>query len=313
MHYQKWLDKNIADLTGKIILVTGANSGLGFFTSLQLAYRGAHILMACRDAAKAHIAIQKILAIIPKAQLTYVPYDQGSIQGIYTFVDYMKHHHPRVDILVLNAGIIMPKQQAKTPDGFPLTTGVNFIHIYVLLREWLGFLDQRQKEVKVIFVGSFSAYSASLKSYKELLNHDLSRMNQYRKSKLALAFMHHVLHMNLNLFDFPVLDHVHSLLAHPGICATNITHSLPRWLASLINGYLKLVSHSAESGALSITFAAGHAYTVNGSYYGPSGPGQRFGFPTKLSIPKHLSVGSAQLTYDLGKYLKKEHPYVRSE
>ncbi|MEY3432011.1 MAG: hypothetical protein RIS53_909 [Bacillota bacterium] len=305
MKYTAWLNQHIADLSNKTILITGANSGLGFYSAKQLAYRGAHILMACRNLKTAEFAKQEILKDVPEAQLTIIPYDQSSFQSIDQFVQIVKTTYPKIDILLLNAGIIMPNPKLKTPEGFPLTTGVNFFNVYYLLRQLLGYLDQKNSDLRLVLVGSYASYRARINNIQALLNPKFSRMKQYANSKLAIAMLHHVLQMNLNLFDFPVLDHVSAVLVHPGIAATNITRSLPKWLQSIINGLISLTSHSAESGALSLTYACGHAYVVNGSFIGPSGPGESFGYPKKLKLKPHFSQGSAKLTYDVGKYLEK--------
>ena len=305
MKYTAWLNQHIADLTHKTILITGANSGLGFYAAKQLAYRGGKILMACRNEKTANIARAEILKDVPQAKLTVIPFDQTSFESIDRFVDVIKTNYPKIDVLLLNAGIIMPDRKLKTPEGFPLTTGVNFFNVYYLLRQLLGFLDQKNPDLRLVFVGSYSAYRARLKNIEALLNPSLPRMRQYANSKLAIAMLHHVFQMNLNLFDFPVLDHVSAILVHPGIAATNIVRSLPKSLQSIVNGFISLTSHSAESGALSLTYACGNAFVVNGSYIGPSGPGESFGFPKKLKLKPHFSQGSAKLTYAVGKYLEK--------
>ena len=305
MKYTAWLKQHIADLSNKTILITGANSGLGFYAAKQLAYRGGHILMACRNVKTAELAKIEILKDIPTARLTIIPYDQSSFQSIDQFVQIIKNQYSKIDIVLLNAGIIMPNPTLKTPEGFPLTTGVNFFNVYYLLRELLGFLDQKNPDIRLVLVGSYSSYRAKLSNINALLNPRFSRMKQYANSKLAIAMLHHVLQMNLNLFDFPVLDHVSAVLVHPGIAATNIVRSLPGWLQFLVNGFISLMSHSAESGALSLTYACGNAFVVNGSFIGPNGPGESFGFPKKLKLKPHFSKGSAKLTYDVGKYLEK--------
>ena len=313
MRYQRWLEKNIADLSNKTFVITGASDGIGLYATMQLASRGAHVIMASRNEEKNDRAMAIIRHAVPDAKLTYVAYDQSGFSTIDQFVSVMKQHHPHIDGVLLNAGIIMPSKDAKTEQGFPLTTGVNALNVYYLLRQWLGFLDQHNREIRLVFVGSYSAYGTSLKSIKELLNPSMSRMKQYAKSKLAMAMFHHVFQMNLNLFDFPVLDHIHALLVHPGLAATNIAHSLPRPLATFVKLWIQWFSQDAEAGALSLTYAMGHPFTVNGSYYGPSGPGERFGYPTKLKLRPHFAKGSAALTYELGKYLQKEFDHVRSK
>lgn len=304
MKYTAWLQKHIADLTGKTILITGANSGLGFFSTKQLVYRGAHVIMACRNLAAAEEAKQNILKELPKALLTIIPFDQGSLSSIKVFTELIKTTYPKIDVLMLNAGIIMPPRGAVTPEGLPLTTGVNFFHVYYLLRELIGFLDQRNAQLRLVFVGSYSAYRQRMHHWKAMLNPRLSRMKQYGLSKLGIAMLHHVFQMNLNLFDFPVLDHISAILVHPGLAYTNIVRSLPKWLQSTLRFVLGIITHSAESGALSLTYACGHPYVVNGNYIGPNGPGESFGFPTKLTLRPHFSKGSAKFTYEVGKYVE---------
>ena len=305
MKYTAWLTKHIADLTGQTILVTGANSGLGFYASMQLAFRGAHIILACRDLGKAETAKALILKAVPQAKLSVITYDQSSFATIDTFVQEVKEKFTHIDTVLLNAGIIFPKKELLTKEGFPLTTGVNFFNVYYLLRQWIGYLDQKQKRVKVVFVGSFSSHKARLKSVDDLLNPKLSLMEQYAKSKLALAMLAHHFHLNLNMYDFPVLDHTQSILVHPGLASTNIVRFLPLWGQKLINGLISIFSHSGVMGALSLTYACGAPYLMNGSYIGPSGPFQASGFPKVLEKKKHFSIGSAKVIHSVGLHIKK--------
>jgi NAD(P)-dependent dehydrogenase (short-subunit alcohol dehydrogenase family) len=305
MKYTAWLNKHIADLSGQTILVTGANSGLGLYASMQLAYRGAHVVLACRDRSKGEAAQALILKEVPTAKLTVMDYDQSSFSTIDHFVHDVKQQQLHIDVLLLNAGIIFPKKDLLTKEGMPLTTGVNFFNVYYLLRQLIGFLDQKQKRVKVVFVGSFSSHKASLKSVEELLNPKRPLMEQYAKSKLALAMLAHHFHVNLNMYDFPVLDRTHSILVHPGLASTNIVRFLPAWGQRLVNGFISVFSHSGVMGALSLTYACGAPYLMNGSYVGPGGPFQASGFPKVLEKKKHFSVGSAKLIHSVGRYIKK--------
>lgn len=305
MKYSAWLVKHIPDLTGKHYLVTGANSGLGFYHTQQLAFRHAHVYMACRNLQDAEKQKQKILQVIPDALLTVVPYDQSSFSSIDAFCSYAKANIPVIDGLILNAGIILPGKDKQTEEGFPLTTGVNFFNVYYLLKQLLGHYDRLQKDIRVVFVGSFSSYKQRLTSYKQLLEPKRPLMDQYGKSKLALAMLHHNLQMNLNIYDFPVVDHVTAILVHPGLASTNIVRSLPVFLQKVFKFVVSFISHSAESGALSMTYAAANAYVTNGTFIGPNGFMEAMGYPTKIPLRKHFSKGSAQFIYDVGKYIKQ--------
>jgi len=304
MKYTAWLKKHIPDLNGKTYVVTGANSGLGFYHSKQLAFRGAHVVMACRDLAKAETSRLAILKDVPSAKLTVLPYDQGSFKTIDAFATLLKQSVPVIDGLILNAGIILPPKDQKTPEGFPLTTGVNFFNVYYLLKQMLGFYDQKQKDIRVVFVGSFSSYKQRLKTMTPLLEPSRGLMDQYGKSKLALAMLHHNLQMNLNIYDFPVLDHVTAILVHPGLASTDIVRHLPPLLKTITKSLLSFISHSAESGALSLTYAAAQPFITNGTFIGPSGFLEAMGYPHKIPLKKHFSTGSAAFIYEVGKHIK---------
>ena len=104
--HEKWTTKKIPDLTGKVIIVTGANSGLGYEDAKAFARKGAKIILACRNMDKANKALSKIQAKIPEAQAEIIQLDLGSIDSIKKFVAEFKGKHDRLDILVNNAGIL---------------------------------------------------------------------------------------------------------------------------------------------------------------------------------------------------------------
>ena len=140
MRHQAWLNKHLQSLNGKKVVVTGASHGLGFFTSMQPAYKGAHVIMASRHKEKNDVAMQRILEHVPNAHLTYVPYDQSSFASIDDFVKRMKELHPIVDIIVLNAGIIMPPKEEVTPEGFPLQQVLILLMCIIYYENGLVFL-----------------------------------------------------------------------------------------------------------------------------------------------------------------------------
>ncbi|MFA5235609.1 MAG: SDR family NAD(P)-dependent oxidoreductase [Bacilli bacterium] len=305
MRHQKYLNKNIADLSGQIAVVTGANSGLGFEVTRQLAYKGATVVMACRSQAKAEVAREKILRELPSAQLEVMAYDQADFRSIDRFVAALKQLHPRIHVLVCNAGIFNPPRKTELLPGLNLTLGTNFVGLYYLMREITPYLDQAGTPTRVIFVSSIAAYHVPGYRFDHVLGDNISTYEQYANSKLAIDRLFHVLAQGMNLFDFQDRKNVSFFLTHPGITATNITHYFPRWLTRLADFVLKVFVHMPEKAALTITRAAGAPYVFNGSYFVPRGLFEISGLPKKRAFPKRMVKGSGQFIYDVGKYLER--------
>ena len=130
--YTKYLDK-LESLEDKVAIVTGANSGLGFQTALALAYKGARVIMACRNLEKAEIAKDKILKEVENAKIDICKYDQGSFDSIEKFSIYIEENYQHIDYLVCNAGVYFPKVNYRTKDNLELTMGTNYFGTYHLL------------------------------------------------------------------------------------------------------------------------------------------------------------------------------------
>ena len=128
---KKWTSKNLNDQTGKTILVTGANTGLGYETSLELAKKGAHVILAGRDENKLQGAVQKIQKVVPDAQVETGVADLASLASIRKFTELLSIKHSNLDVLINNAGIMFPPA-GKTADGFETQFGVNFIGHFAL-------------------------------------------------------------------------------------------------------------------------------------------------------------------------------------
>ena len=127
----KWTQKDIPDLTGKVIVVTGANSGLGFECSKTFAEKGATVVMTARNMQKGKEAKAAILKAHPKASLDLMKLDVGNLASVREFVETFKAKHDRLDILLNNAGVMaIPRQE--TPDGFEMQLGVNHLGHFAL-------------------------------------------------------------------------------------------------------------------------------------------------------------------------------------
>jgi NAD(P)-dependent dehydrogenase (short-subunit alcohol dehydrogenase family) len=304
MRYKNYLNQNIADLSGQIIVVTGANSGLGFEATRYLSYKGATIVMACRNIAKAEVSKQTIINENPEAKLDIIAYDQADFASIDAFIGQLKSKYRRIHALVCNAGIYYPQRNLEMKSGLKLTIGTNFIGLYYLLRQITPYLDVVGAPTRVIFVSSLSAYHQRNKAFKAMLKPNQSLFRQYANSKLAIFHFFHVLANGMNLHDFQDRKNVSFFLMHPGVTATHITDNFPNWLSRLAHGFLQFTVHHVDKAALGIVTLAGAQHVFNGSYIVPRGIFEISGFPRKRSFPKRMVRGSGQFIYDVGKYVR---------
>jgi NAD(P)-dependent dehydrogenase (short-subunit alcohol dehydrogenase family) len=127
----KWSIEEAPDLSGKVAIVTGANTGLGFETAKVLARKGAQVVMACRNAKKAEEAMMKIKQSLPSARLEIGIVDLGELASVRHFAERQKQKHASIHLLVNNAGLMMPPY-GKTKDGFEQQWGVNYLGHFLL-------------------------------------------------------------------------------------------------------------------------------------------------------------------------------------
>ena len=128
---EKWTTDNIPDLSGKTMLVTGANSGIGFETSLALAKKGAHVIMACRDHRKAEDAKERVIRMVPEARIKLLTLDLADLDLVRKCAETVLQTHDKLDVLINNAGV-MATPYAKTKQGFEMQIGINYLGHYAL-------------------------------------------------------------------------------------------------------------------------------------------------------------------------------------
>lgn len=144
-----WTKENMPDLTGKTAIVTGGNTGIGYETLKALYEKGANVMLAARDEKKAIEAVEKIKSATKGAGgLEIGILNLANLAQIKTFADEFKDKHTKLDILINNAGVMIPPA-SKTDDGFELQFGVNFLGHFALTGWkkricWLSFFVQAQ-------------------------------------------------------------------------------------------------------------------------------------------------------------------------
>lgn len=277
--YTKYLDK-LESLEDKVAIVTGANSGLGFQTALALAYKGARVIMACRNLEKAEIAKNKIIELVPNAKIDICKYDQGSFNSIEKFSIYIEENYQHIDCLVCNAGVYFPKVNYRTKDNLELTMGTNYFGTYHLLKKMNPMLERCHS--KVIVVTSLTAFlsnkSIDLKDFEKM-----SRNKNYGYSKCCLSRL---------TYELSTKDtNVTYYLTHPGICQTNIISSdqtgLPSWFSKLGHLFLYVFVHHASKACLT-NIKAIYSLDKDKNYIKPRGPFAISGYPKAKKMPNFV-------------------------
>ena len=277
MKYINYLNK-FESLENKVYIVTGANSGLGFDTSLYLAYKGASVILACRNLDRANKAKEKILKEVPTAKLFIEEYDQASFTSIRNFASRIKENYSKIDGLVCNAGVYFPKQDYKTSDGYELTFGTNYLGTYLLISSLKEVLDRNYS--RVVVVTSLTATLSKRNVDIDQAN-KLSRNDVYGFSKYCLSRLTYELSLESNNVTYN--------LVHPGIASTNIISSqqtgLPHWFQVLGHRFLTLFTHSSQKASL-VLLEGLLSEKVN-QYIVPRGLFGISGYPRLKKMPKY--------------------------
>lgn len=265
-----WTLKDIPDLAGKRAIVTGANSGLGYYTSLHLARRGAEVVMACRSLAKADEARARILADVPDAGLVPMALDVADLDSVAAFAEQFLAGGLRLDILCNNAGLAMPPL-GRTRHGFELQFGTNFLGHFALTGRLLPAL-RATPGARVVHTASvahkFGRIDFDDPNFERRPYKDTAGYGQSKLANLMFAFDLH------RRFAQHGVDAI-SLAAHPGYAATNISASnklgATRVGQAMVRLGDRLLGQSAEAGAAPQLLAATSPQARGGEYYGPAG------------------------------------------
>lgn len=294
MNKQQWNTSDIPDLSGKIALVTGANSGLGYETALALAIKGATVVLACRDTQKGNIAYNNIKLQHPKADVAFMKLDLAKLRSVHQLAEKFAAQYDRLDILVNNAGV-MGTSEKQTFDRFEYQLGVNFLGHFALTGLLWDKL-QAAPEARVVHLASLIAERGQLWLDNLMLRNQYTPMRAYAQSKLAMLVFATEMQRRM---EAQGITHLKSIAAHPGISKTNLFEQmqLPRWLMQLAMWLMNNRLQSAAQGALPQLYAATDPAARGGTYIGPDGPRGWKGFPTEVSLPSsaHNAEANAQL------------------
>ncbi|MEM7334500.1 MAG: oxidoreductase [Chloroflexota bacterium] len=271
-----WTTADIPDLTGKVAIVTGANSGLGFETSKELARKGATVIMACRNQAKAQSAFDEIKAEIPNANIELMTLDLASLDSIEQFVKAFKEKYQRLDQLINNAGIMMVPY-GHTVDGFERQFGTNHLGHFALTGQLMDLIKSTAG-ARVVNVSSMGHRMGTM-DFDNLMyegGHAYSPALAYGRSKLANLLFTKGLQ---NKFNANGIDAM-AVSAHPGGSNTNLAgHMEDQLIFKIIMPIFERIMQSAAMGALPQIRAAVDPNVKGGDYYGPNGFMEQTGYP----------------------------------
>ena len=272
-----WTADDIPDLTGKVILVTGANNGIGYEAAKEFTRKGAQTILACRNMNKAQTALAKIQTEIPNALVEVMSLDLSSLQSVREFAEAFKAKYDRLNVLVNNAGIMMVPY-GFTQDGFERQFGINHLGHFALTGLLLDLI-LATPEARVVNVSSL-AHRGGKMDFDNLMfegGQGYERQAAYGRSKLANLLFTYELQRK---FEEHGVDAI-TVAAHPGVSNTNLADHMPgvKILKPLFGGILQ----SAAMGALPIIRAAVDPDATGGQYYGPDGKNERGGFPVVVS------------------------------
>jgi len=269
----KWTEKNIPDQKGRLAVVTGSSSGIGYETAKILALKNAKVIIAVRNINKGNNAKSKITSQYKEADVEVMRVDLADLESIDEFVKLFLSRYDRLDLLINNAGVMIPPF-SKTKDGFELQMGTNHLGHFALTLSLLNIIE-KTPDSRIVNV------SSSAHKYGEINFEDLNwekrkykSWRAYGDSKIANLYFTRELAKRLSKSDKSVTV----TAAHPGWTATELQrHS---GLFKFLNNYLAM---DQEQGALTTLRAAVDKDAKNGDYYGPDGFMEWKGYPVKVN------------------------------
>ena len=294
-----WTADDSPDQSGKTVLVTGGNSGLGYETVLQLTRRGARVLMAARDRARGTAALERLAAEAPGSQAELAQIDLADLTSVERFAEGFLAGGQELDVLINNAGVMAIPHRETTAQGYERQFGTNHLGHFALTGRLLPVLARRPGR-RVVTVSSNQHKRAKGIDFDDLQGERGYRpWGAYAQSKLANAMFVLELDRRLRAAGLDIV----SAGAHPGFAHTNLQVSGPRsggtsLVARGMGLATRLFAQPARDGALPTLYAATAADVHGGDYFGPDGPGEMRGHhPTlvQFSAAAHDQAAAARL------------------
>lgn len=270
------IEASIPEQTGRRAIITGANSGIGFHTALELARHGAAVVIASRDEAKGKAAVARIRTEVPAAAAEFSLLDLASLASVRSFAEREMKRGIALDLLINNAGIMAPPKRLETKDGFELQFGTNVLGHFALTGLLLPALQRAAstgaQAPRIVMIASIAHKRAALNFDDLQFRGSYNPMKSYGQSKLADLMLSFELDRRLRTKGSSIL----CVAAHPGVARTNLLQNgdfgaAAKAVRKVAGVAMELFLNSGVQGARPTLFAATAAEAQGGGYYGPQG------------------------------------------
>lgn len=272
MSKEKWTSENVPDQSGRVAIVTGSSSGIGYEAAKVLAEEGATVIIAVRNQEKGDDAVERIKADKADADVAVMLLDLADLKSVKTFAENFKSKYDRLDLLINNAGVMMPPY-GKTADGFELQFGTNHLGHFALTGLLLDLLEKTPGS-RIVNVSSSMHHTGNL-DFKDLNweKRKYNKMRAYGDSKIANLYFTYELAKKLEAKGSKVLV----TAAHPGWTATELQRH-----TRLFSALNPIFAMKGWQGALPMLRAAVDPDAKSGDYFGPNGWMEARGWPVKV-------------------------------
>ncbi|OBI26970.1 SDR family NAD(P)-dependent oxidoreductase [Mycobacterium sp. E2238] len=273
----KWTAADIPDQAGRVAVITGANTGLGYETAAALADHGARVVLAVRNLDKGKDAAARITAASPHADVVLQELDLTSLESVRAAAEQLKADYDRIDLLINNAGVMYTPKET-TRDGFEMQFGTNHLGHFALT----GLVLERLLPVpgsRVVTVSSMGHRILADIHFDDLQwERSYNRVAAYGQAKLANLLFTYELQRRLASHGTTI-----AAAAHPGGSNTELGRYTPTVFRPLVNVFFSVIAQDAAMGALPTLRAATDPGVLGGQYYGPDGFAETRGYPKLVS------------------------------
>lgn len=298
-----WTISDIPSLAGKRVIITGANSGIGYYAALELARKGVQVVVACRDRARGEAALASLRREALGASIGLEQLDLASLASVREFAARELEQRRPLDLLINNAGVMAPPRRMETADGFELQFGTNVLGHFALTGLLLPALQQAAavsaERPRIVTIASIAHKRGKINLADLQYTTGYAPMKTYQQSKLANLMLAFELDRRLRAAGLPIM----SVAAHPGVAHTPLFSkgdysAMEKTARRMLGAAIELFLNTAADGALPTLYAATSPDAKDGGYYGPQGfeemRGRRVG-PAKVAAQARDKAVSAEL------------------